>query len=563
MSTSARPRSADRWQVKQLSGRVPLRIKLITAVLALVVIALAGISVASISLFRDYELSRASQQVYALLNEYTANLNTPNGLQSGSEQAVGEYFVAMRPVGSTLTQLPFLSSIPNIPTSSAWLSANSGKLVDVSAVTGTDNWRVITKEVVYQGSGFFGLPTQRDTLIVGVDLGDINGAIGQLTYIDLVVSAIVVAALAMAGVAIVRTSMRPLKEIEYTAAAIAAGDLSRRVPEGDPRTEVGRLGRALNSMLTQIESAFHARERSESAAKRSEERMRQFVADASHELRTPLTAIRGYAEYYRQRGGLENGAEAAHEPHAEPSQHPAHVGAAPVPIPSGSAQLGSPGSAPPTLGGTPGESGPLSRPDVDRIMDRVEQESSRMGGLVEDMLELARIDARRPIERRPVDLLTLAVDAVQDARMIAPDRNIELAVGAGTAFLVLGDEARLRQVISNLMGNALMHTPEGTPITVRILAGFQGGDRSVPAAILEVIDRGPGLTREQAERVFERFYRADQARDRRTGGTGLGLAIVSALVAVHGGTVGVNTAPGQGATFWITLPLAPEATDEA
>jgi two-component system OmpR family sensor kinase len=197
---------------------------------------------------------------------------------------------------------------------------------------------------------------------------------------------------------------------------------------------------------------------------------------------------------------------------------------------------------------------------MDRIMERVEQESSRMGGLVEDMLMLARLDEQRPVEHRPVDLLSLTADAVQDARIVAPDRSIELTVGTGAAFLVLGDEPRLRQVISNLMNNALKHTPEGTPIAVRILTGYQGGNAAIPAAILEVADQGPGLTRQQAERVFERFYRADQARGRRTGGSGLGLAIVNALVIAHGGTVGVNTSPGKGATFWITLPLAPEAT---
>jgi two-component system OmpR family sensor kinase len=296
------------------------------------------------------------------------------------------------------------------------------------------------------------------------------------------------------------------------------------VPDQDPVTEVGRLGRSLNTMLSQIESSFYAQAQSEAAARRSEERMRQFVADASHELRTPLTAMRGYAEYYRQRGGLHEDAPSTSQP---------------------SDELGS--------------NAQLTRADMDRIMQRVEQESARMGVLVEDMLLLARLDQQRPIEHRPVDLLTLAADAVQDARIIAPDREITLDVGSGAAFLILGDEVRLRQVIANLMNNALTHTPEGTPVAVRLLAGPR---QPVPSVVLEVADQGPGLRQDQAEHVFERFYRADQARTRTAGGTGLGLAIVAALVAAHDGTVSLKTAPGQGATFRITLPLAPEAQDD-
>jgi two-component system OmpR family sensor kinase len=536
---------------------VPLRIKLITTVLALVIIALVVISVASINLFRDYQLNRATQQATTLFNQQLAEINNNDGVRPNNPIYAGSFLIDMRPSGTTLTAPP-AASIPDVPTSAAWLAANNGKLVNVSAVSGTDNWKVITQQVSYQPLGPFS-PTEQATLIVGVDLGDINGTIGQLAYIDLIVGLIVVVALAMAGVAIVRTSLRPLKDIEVTAAAIAAGDLSRRVPDSDPRTEVGRLGRALNTMLAQIEAAFHARERSEASARRSEERMRQFVADASHELRTPLTAIRGYAEYYRQRGGLDNGSGPADGPEYESSREPARSGAAPASSASLPAPIGSPGSGDHELTGDPASAGHLTGPDMDRIMERVEQESSRMGGLVEDMLMLARLDEQRPIERRPVDLLTLAADAVQDARIVAPSRAIDLNVGAGTAFLVLGDEGRLRQVISNLMSNALTHTPEGSPISVRIHAGQQAGNPPVPSAVLEVTDHGPGLTPEQASRVFERFYRADQARGRRTGGSGLGLAIVAALVAAHDGTVSVDTAPGHGATFRITLPLAPEA----
>jgi two-component system OmpR family sensor kinase len=409
---------------------------------------------------------------------------------------------------------------PEVTPGASWLSGD--EFVTVGATSGNGRWRVLAlpNQVFVGPSGAIA-----GTVVVAWDVSSTYQTISELTSVDVVVSGILLLGLAILGVAVVRASLRPLTDIEKTAEAIAAGDLSRRVPERDPHTEIGRLGRSLNTMLAQIEVAFHARSASELAARRSEDRMRQFVGDASHELRTPLTAIRGFAEYYRQRG----------------------TGLAPA--------------------------------ELDRIMRRVEQESSRMGVLVEDMLLLARLDQQRPLEHRTVDLLTLAADAVHDARVVAPDRGINLTVSAGTAPLVLGDEVRLRQVIGNLMSNAMAHTPPGTPIEVRIRSGSldeasaPGVTRPGPAgqtpppapqyagassaAVLEVTDHGPGLTREQAEHAFERFYRADQART--TGGTGLGLAIVAALVAAHGGTVWVESVPGAGATFRIALPLAPEA----
>jgi two-component system, OmpR family, sensor kinase len=560
--------------VKDLSGHVPLRIKLITAVVALVAIALAVISISSLVVFRNYLEDRADTQLRSLEQQAVSIISGPG--PRGPALGLAGYVVELRDsqgqlVANTGNWQELSVPGPDVPTNKAWLTANAGKMVTVPAQSGQDTWRVITRPLKYFGVGPLGVPagpSQVGTLIVGVDLGgNIDQAVSTLARVDLIVSVIVLAALIMVGVALVRASLRPLTDIERTAEAIAAGDLSRRVPDSDPNTEVGRLARSLNIMLGQIESAFRDRAQSEAAARRSEERMRQFVADASHELRTPLTAIRGYAEYYRQRGGVDNGSHPAGSP--QPSREPTHgaaeadtvaadTAAAEVTA-AGTAAAGTGGTPGPTLAGAAAGSGPLTTPDMDRIMERVEQESSRMGGLVQDMLMLARLDEQRPIERRPVDLLTLAADAVQDARIVAPGRKIDLTVGTGAAFLVQGDEARLRQVISNLMSNALTHTPEGTPVTVRILPGYQGTP-AVPAAILEVADQGPGLTREQAERVFERFYRADQARGRRTGGTGLGLAIVAALVGAHDGTVGVNTAPGRGATFWITLPLAPEVT---
>jgi two-component system OmpR family sensor kinase len=529
-----------RWQqVRRLPGRTPLRIKLITAVLALVVIALGAISIAGISLLHSYLLSQADTQLadIAETTQHTVSrcLSDPRDCPLIGR---GET-ISWLPAGGPMQQIvvavqnPFTTAPsqqepipgPAVPDSQNWADSIAEKPVTVPAVTGHGRWRVLALPAT-ANNNLTGQATN-GTIIIGIDVSTIYSTLGALVIIDLIVSGIVLVALAIVGIAIVRSSLRPLTDIELTAGAIARGDLSERVPDRDPRTEVGRLGRSLNAMLAQVEAAFHAREKSETSARRSEERMRQFVADASHELRTPLTAIRGYAEYYRQRGGVGNGAR-----HAAP--------------------------AGPELSLAGG--GRLTEPDMDRIMQRVEQESARMGVLVEDMLLLARLDQQRPIERRPVDLLTLTADAVQDARMIAPHRKIELTVGHGTAFLVLGDEARLRQVITNLMSNALSHTPDGTPIDVRLLAHGPDGRLTVPSVTLEVDDHGPGLSKEQAERVFERFYRADQARGRKTGGAGLGLAIVAALVTAHGGAVGVDTAPGRGAMFWITLPLAAEAT---
>jgi two-component system, OmpR family, sensor kinase len=328
--------------------------------------------------------------------------------------------------------------------------------------------------------------------------------------------------------------------------------------------------------------------------------MRQFVADASHELRTPLTAIRGFAEYYRQRGGVDLTAGGAARAEAAPGEAAPGEAAPSEAAPGDLAASGQLASG----------NGSLPPADLDRIMRRVEQESARMGVLVEDMLLLARLEQQRPLDHRTVDLLTLAADAVHDARVVAPERSINLTVSSGAALLVMGDEVRLRQVIGNLLSNALVHTPDKTPIDVRLRSGsfdegtphsataaapaappvpapaaaspvpgglarpvpaspVPGGPGPVPAApppqgprsaaVLEVADHGPGLTPAQAERAFERFYRADKART--SGGTGLGLAIVAALVAAHGGRVWVDSPPAGGAIFRIALPLAPEALD--
>jgi two-component system, OmpR family, sensor kinase len=575
------------WQsLRQLPGRTPLRIKLISAVLAFVAAALAVISVAGIAFLHSYLIGQANSSLSSFINSEGPNpaYSVLHVLNGGPPQAESQTFVdwlsssgklysVVQPVAvNGFHSTPMAG--PSVSSHSTWIAAS--RPVTLAAMAGPGRWQVVAYP--YSFATATGTPV-RGTIIVGLDVTGAYRTLGKLTGIDVIVSGVILLALFVAGVALVRASLRPLIDIEQTAGAIAAGDLTRRVPERDPRTEVGRLGRSLNAMLSQIEAAFHARSQSEEAARRSEERMRQFVADASHELRTPLTAIRGFAEYYRQRGGLES------SPDATGAASPGPANAGYLPARNGAGQLA------PT--------------DLDRIMRRVEQESARMGVLVEDMLLLARLDQQRPLDRSTVDLLTLAADAVHDARVVAPNRNINLTVGAGAALLVIGDEVRLRQVIGNLMSNALSHTPEGTPIEVLIRSGSvaevkaatataatqktpdeaaDAGDALVnpepgawpgarpgsepgtddaaqAAAVLEVTDYGPGLTKEQSRHAFERFYRADRART--SGGTGLGLAIVAALISAHGGAVWVQSKPGSGATFSIALPLAPEAVQGA
>jgi two-component system OmpR family sensor kinase len=338
------------------------------------------------------------------------------------------------------------------------------------------------------------------TMAVAFSLDDVDDTVGQLILIEMVVGGVVLFVLGALGYTAIRSSLRPLVEVEATAAAIASGDLTRRIPRWPARTEVGRLAGALNGMLAQIETAFTEREEAADRARASEARMRRFIADASHELRTPLTAVRGFAELLRQQSA------------------------------------GKPES-------------------VLMASDRIEQAATRMGLLIEDLLLLARLDQQRPLESRPVDLLALATDAVSEARIADPDHPVTVVVpdaGDDSPPVVRGDLAKLRQVVGNLLGNAFQHTPPGTAVTVSV--GTEAGN-----AILEVADEGPGLRPEDAARIFERFYRVDAARNRASGGTGLGLSIVDSIVTAHGGRVTVRAAPGEGARFRVSLPLEPEA----
>ncbi len=322
------------------------------------------------------------------------------------------------------------------------------------------------------------------TMVVALSRADADATLARLLGVEALVALVVLVAAGLLALWLVRLGLHPLTRIEHTAAGIAGGDLSRRVEPDDTSTEVGRLGRALNQMMERIETAFEEQ-------RASENRLRRFIADASHELRTPLTSIRGYAELFRSGAG--------------------------------------------------------SNPeDLAKSMRRIEDESARMGKLVEELLLLARLDQDPMLQMGSVDLASVAADAVNDARAAQPDRSIELESRDGA--VVSGDEARLRQVAANLVSNALQHAPEST--VVRVKVSNQGAE-----AVLEVSDEGPGLEPEQAARVFDRFFRVDEGRARGDGGAGLGLSIVSAIVKAHDGRVWLETEPGAGARFFVALSL--------
>jgi two-component system, OmpR family, sensor kinase len=320
--------------------------------------------------------------------------------------------------------------------------------------------------------------------VVAVPLGDTNATLSHLALIELVVSGAILLALAAAAWWLIGLGLRPLRRMGEVAGQIAAGDLSRRVEPDDERTEVGRLGRSLNAMLAQIEAAF-----AERAA--GERRLRRFLADASHELRTPLASIRGYSELYR-------------------------IGAA------------------------------RDEESVERAMERIESESARMGGLVDDLLTLARVDEVREPAREPLDLRELLEDARDDARAAAPEREISLTPTGPVPTRADGDA--LRRVFANLLRNAVVHTPAGTPIELSLAA-------TESWATIEVRDHGPGLPPGDPNAVFERFWRDSASRGRDDGGAGLGLAIVAAIVSAHGGTVDATNPPGGGALLTVRLPL--------
>src|SRR3989440_11345957 len=463
-----------------------LRGRLLIGVISLVLIGLLVLNVAIYASLQSFLIGRVDAQMRAAVEEVAAALGAPTrGQVQRTAFPVGTVAELLAPDGSVVTLKGVgtgfgsttLSVTPVLPTPLP--NTELAFPPEPFTVAGTDHttqfrmtdWR----------EGRFG----GEFVVLAVPLTEVQTTLRGLLVSQALVSIGVVAGTALLAFLIIEVGLRPLQKMGAIAGEIAAGDYSRRVEPATSRTEIGRLGLALNAMLSQIEAAF-----AKSTA--SERRLRRFIADASHELRTPLTSIRGYSEMLRRGAGE-------------------------------------------------------SPTDADLARRRIEEESVRMSALVDDMLLIARLDQGRPLETRPVDLQVIARDAATDARVLAPQREIRLL--APKAVVVSGDDTRLRQVVGNLVRNALVHTPTTTPIEIGVTT--QNG-----TARLSVTDHGSGLRPEDRERIFEPFFRADPSRSRDSGGAGLGLSIVNAVVSAHGGRVGVKDTSGGGATFEVELPLA-------
>jgi two-component system OmpR family sensor kinase len=449
---------------------------------------LAGITYAAL---RSFELKRVDQQAESarplIEGQLEHGCNTSidpgpggggRGMPPGNRPPPGTYGERRDAAGRAVGRGCFVGynqTAPPAPVLPAMIAP--GAHLTVRAQTGDLHYRVVS------------LPDRElGSIVVAVPLADVEQTLNRLLVVEPLVIAGVLLILGVVAALLVRIGLRPLDRMATTAGVIAGGELSRRVSPATARTEVGRLGLALNAMLERLEEAFARRQE-------SEDRLRRFLSDASHELRTPLASIRGYAELFRM--------GAAREPD-----------------------------------------------DVAKAMRRIEEEAARMGVLVEDLLALARLDELRDPVRRPVDVAEIARDTVDDARATAPERTI--ALDARDGALVLADAHQIRQVLANLLRNALVHTPAGTPVEVTV-------EPSGTDVRVEVRDHGPGLPTDDADALFGRFWRAEGGRERGKGGAGLGLAIVAGIVEAHHGRVHATNAEDGGARFSVLLPAAAPA----
>lgn len=484
-------------KVPLLHHEVSLRGRLVITAVALTAVALIITDITATMILRNYLVGRVDDQLRAVAGGQTLRLDELHMTDpvSDSQMMTGMGTPNVRRVPNSLT-LTILDPHGNVIrqfggglNNSDIATALKGLTISQAAKHQDKPWtlhdsapgadyRVLSRVIV----------NNEGTAVVALSLADVSQTLVNLNFILILLAVLVLLILAIVARKAISIGLRPLDDVEKTAAEIASGDYSARLANDDPRTEVGRLNSALNTMLNRIEESFNA-------SRASEDRLRRFAADASHELRTPLTAIRGFAELHRQ--GAIMGEEATTE-----------------------------------------------------VLRRIEKESVRMSTLVDDLLLLARLDQQRPIAQEPVDMRTLVEEAVAAARASSATHAIDLEMPEDEVF-VLGDSGRLHQAVANLLVNARAHTPDGTPIHVTV--SIDGAEANISVA-----DEGPGLTSEQAARIFERFYRVDPSRQRgatKHEGSGLGLSIVDAVVKAHGGSASVKSTPGEGATFTLHLPL--------
>ena len=465
-----------------------LRNRLILAAVFLASLAIIASDFAANTALRSYLISQVDNQLFSISSGSLERLDRAGIAPQSEFEESRSPFRVLQPIRGvpTSTSLTLLDREGNL------IGQVGGELAGQNfGVTGlkvSQVERYKNKPFTIEGEGrnpdvralALVLPTGMGSVIAANSLEEVDKTLSQLRFLFFFLGLIAIFLTALVSRWIIAISLRPLDKVEETAEAIAAGDLSARLPAAKPDTEVGRLTTSLNMMLSRIEQSFSVRVESEN-------KLRRFVADASHELRTPLTAIRGFAELHRQ--GAVSGEEKTKE-----------------------------------------------------LISRIEGESIRMSSLVEDLLLLARLDQARELDFEPVDLNTLIVEVVASAKAAGPNHPIELNLPPEELF-VLGDSRRIHQVVANLLANARTHTPLGTKINVT-------ARQTLAEVIIEVADNGPGLSKSDQERIFERFFRADPARVRHSGeGSGLGLSIVDAVMKAHGGYVSVKSELDKGATF--------------
>jgi two-component system OmpR family sensor kinase len=536
-------------KLTRLWSGVSLRTKITGVTVLLVTLGLLVAGVGTMTVLRTYLLNDADAKMTKFAQAVPGY--TPTGATTCDVlRGFNDYYLAVLDTnGDELCNNGALAnSAPNVPSMpfSAVIKA-AGVPFTVWDKEHDYQWRIVAVPRNIVDS------TDYVTVVVAVDLVSSDKLINQFLVIFLGFGLAVIVLGAALTRLLVTSTFAPLRQVEATAAAIADGDFSQRLQGATPNTEVGSLNRSLNTMLNRIDRAFSDRAR-------TIDQMRRFVGDASHELRTPLVSVRGYAELYRM--------------------------------------------------------GALQKPeDVAQAMERIEKEAIRMGELVSDLLELARIDEAKPLQLGPVDLVPIAYDAALDAMASAPQRTVSVIVtdapisttdaavaavtpmrasgttaatgpirfaGAQLARLrrqvrgeqhttmpieivtpvvdavaqpavVLAEENKIRQVVTNLIGNAMRFTPDDSPLELVVSVDVARG-----VGVLEVVDHGEGIPPQIRDKIFQRFWRADSSRTRETGGSGLGLAIVSGIIASHKGEVTVRDTPGGGATFRVSLPLLPE-----